>query len=75
MLHRKQLGSDDPLNHVGLLTFNNCLPYKKPILKEASSYNVNTKGVLQELYRDYGGLRVTPNAKSHMMLMAGASHS
>lgn len=46
MLHRKQLGTDDPLLHVGLLTQNNCLPYKKPILKEASSYNVNTRGVL-----------------------------
>lgn len=70
MLKRKQLGSDDPLSNVGLLTSNNMLPYKKPILKQASAYNINTRGVLEELYRDYGGLRVNQSARSHMMLMA-----
>jgi hypothetical protein len=73
MIKRKQLGKDDPLSQVGIITSNHVLPYKKPILKQAPAFNVNTRGVLEELYRDYGGLRVNNNAKSHMMLMAGVT--
>ena len=39
------------------MTLNNCsLPYKKPILKQVSGYNVNTRGVVQEIDKDYGGM-------------------
>ncbi len=82
MLKRKQLGQDDPMSLFGIMSMNNqALPYKKPILKAPSAFNVNTRGVLEELSRDHGGLkqlRSTPhnilnlNSKSHMMLMAGA---
>jgi len=47
MLRKKQLGSEDPV--MGMMRLHDGLPYKKPVLKRAVGFNVNTKGVMLEL--------------------------
>lgn len=82
-MRKKAFGEDDPLSKVGIMTVNNkYLPYKRPTLKQAVGYNVNTKGVFQELTKEHGGLKTTHNVlgtsvtvKSHMMMMAGINKS
>ena len=69
MLRRKQLGSDDPLSNLGIMTMENnysSLPYKKPILKFAPPSNINTKSVLRELSRDFGGVTTLRSNSSHL---------
>jgi hypothetical protein len=58
ILRNKQIGLDDPLNNVGIMTLNNIsLPYKKPILKRTPGIYVNARGVINELDKDYGGIK------------------
>ena len=57
ILRKKAFGVDDPLSNVGIMALNNiALPYKKPTLKQAPGIYVNTRGVMEELTRDYGGI-------------------
>lgn len=63
----KQLGVDDPLLKVGIMSLNNeCLPYKRPILKQHTAYNYNTRSVLDELAarEQHGGLKGLVNRQS-----------
>ena len=47
ILRKRQLGIDDPLSNVGIMSLNNKnLPYKKPILKQIPGIYVNTRGVI-----------------------------
>ena len=47
ILRKRQLGIDDPLSNVGIMSLNNKnLPYKKPILKRVPGIYVNTRGVI-----------------------------
>jgi hypothetical protein len=65
ILRKRQLGIDDPLGNVGIMSLNNqALPYKKPILKNLPGIYVNTRGVLQEINRDYGGLNEIRSSSS-----------
>jgi hypothetical protein len=81
MLKKKQLGTDDPMSNLGIMSLNNhSLPYKKPILKNQPGIYVNTRGVLQEIRREHGGLTemrsssnlsIGSSTRQHLMLMAG----
>jgi hypothetical protein len=65
ILRKRQLGIDDPLSNVGIMSLNNqSLPYKKPILKQYPGIYVNTKGVIDELNRDFGGLNELRSSSS-----------
>lgn len=44
-LKAKQDAVGDPLTHFGIMTLNNHIPYKKPILKSMPVF-VNAKGVI-----------------------------
>jgi hypothetical protein len=48
MLKAKANGDGDPLMRYGMMTLNNHIPYKKPVLKSQPVF-VNARGVLQEL--------------------------
>ncbi len=82
-LRRKQQGQGDPLQSLGLISRSDGLcPYRKPILKQPSSFNINTRGVVQELDRNHGGIRstssssyLTEHTRSHMILMAGGQEA
>ena len=75
------MGVDDPLSNVGIMSLNNKnLPYKKPILKRVPGIYVNTRGVIQELNKDHGGIHdlrsssqvlINHQQKQHMYMMAG----
>jgi len=75
------MGIDDPLSNVGIMSLNNKnLPYKKPILKRVPGIYVNTRSVIQELNKDYGGIHdlrsssqvlINHQQKQHMYMMAG----
>ena len=41
-----------------MMTLNNNIPYKRPVLKSSPVF-VNTRGVLQQLDRKHGGLYST----------------
>lgn len=45
------------MTHFGIMTMNNHIPYKKPILKSMPApANINAKGVIHELDKKHGGL-------------------
>ena len=46
------------MKNLGIMTLNNQIPYKRPILKAMPCF-VNAKGVLDEIDRNYGGLYTT----------------
>lgn len=48
ILKQKQNRVGDPLNNFGIMTLNNLIPYKKPILKSTPVF-VNAKGVMHDL--------------------------
>ena len=48
ILHKKKMNVGDPLNQFGIMTLNNQIPYKKPILKQAPVF-VNARGIIYEL--------------------------
>jgi len=48
----------DPMTCFGIMTLNNHIPYKRPVLKSLPYY-VNARGVLQELNAKHGGLYST----------------
>lgn len=43
------------MKHLGIMTLNHEIPYKRPILKAMPCF-VNAKGVLDEIERKHGGL-------------------
>lgn len=57
-LKKKQLSEDDPLTGYGIMTLNNHIPYRKPILKDCPLF-VNAKGVMREIEKHHGGLYFT----------------
>jgi len=72
MLRRKQLGSADPV--LGMMKLRDGLPYKKPVLKRAVGFNVNTKGVMLELAAREAKLSVPQTSQNHMIMMAGLAN-
>jgi len=73
MLRRKQLGSADPV--LGMMKLRDGLPYKKPVLKRAVGFNVNTKGVMLELAAREAKMSVPQTSQNHMIMMAGLSNA
>ena len=55
-LRNKIKSIGDPLNHVGIMTMNNLIPYKKPIIKQ-NPIAVNAKDVIREIEDRHNGLR------------------
>jgi hypothetical protein len=43
------------MKHLGIMTLNNEIPYKRPILKAMPCF-VNAKGVLDDINKNHGGL-------------------
>ena len=58
ILKNKQKSVGDPMMKFGLMTLNNHIPYKRPVLKQMPVY-VNARGVLQELKEKHGGIYST----------------
>jgi len=58
MLKNKQNSVGDPLMKFGIMTLNNHIPYKRPILKQVPFF-VNANSVLKELEEKHGGLYST----------------
>jgi hypothetical protein len=44
------------MTHIGIMTLNNHIPYKKPILKASPVVFVNARGVIHEIESKHGGL-------------------
>jgi len=64
ILRRKQNAKDDPMSHIGIVTMNHKIPYRKPILKQVTS-TIGTRGngvlilslgVIKEIEEKHGGL-------------------
>ena len=44
------------MNHIGIMTMNNLIPYKKPIIKQ-NPIAVNAKDVIREIEVRHNGLK------------------
>lgn len=58
ILKGKQNSVGDPMTQFGIMTLNNHIPYKRPVLKLMPCF-VNARGVLQELKDKHGGIYAT----------------
>ena len=59
----------DPLIHFGIMTLNQSIPYKKPIIKSMPVF-VNARGVMQELEEKHGGLHTNKNNQKDEITLA-----
>ena len=58
--------------HFGIMTLNNEIPYKRPILKQLPTF-INTKGVIKELDEKHGGLYHTKSSSKDLFSDKGKS--
>ncbi|CDW77723.1 UNKNOWN [Stylonychia lemnae] len=70
ILKQKQMSVGDPLTHFGIMTLNNNIPYKKPILKSMPVF-VNARGVIQDLEQNHGGLHFLKNSPNKNKVEVG----
>lgn len=64
LIQQKQIRVGNPMDGIGIMTLNNHIPYKKPVLKQMVVF-VNAKGVLHELEQKHGGLYSNTNRKKN----------
>ena len=66
-LRQKKRCTGDPLNHFGIMTLNNLIPYKKPVIKEMPCF-VNARGVIKEIEEKHGGFYQNKDNESEELI-------
>jgi hypothetical protein len=54
-LKKRKENVGDPMIHIGIMTLNSSIPYRRPVMKGTPVY-VNAKGIMKEIEQKHGGL-------------------